>query len=68
MICLVHSVVAKLLRSLRRLAMSEDQWATKCCSMTVFNLFDITVSGQKGFVLCSESVKQIDKLCPVGLD
>ena len=48
--------------------MSEDQWATKCCSMTVFNLFDITVSGQKGFVLCSESVKQIDKLCPVGLD
>lgn len=48
--------------------MSEDQCATKCYSMTVFNLFDITVSGQKGFVLCSESVRQIDKLCPVGLD
>ena len=48
--------------------MSEVQCATKWYSVTVFNLFDITVSGQKGFVLCSESVKQIDKLCPVGLD
>ena len=48
--------------------MSENQGATKCYSMTVFNLFNITVSGQKGFVLCSESVRQIDKLCPVGLD
>ena len=48
--------------------MSEVQCATKCYSVTVFNLFEITVSGQKGFVLCSESVKQIDKLCPVGLN
>ena len=48
--------------------MSEDQCATKWYSMTVFNLFDITVSGQKGFVLCSESVRQINKLCPVGFD
>ena len=46
--------------------MSDVQCATKCYSVTVFNLFDITVSGQKGFVLCG--VKQIDKLCPVGLD
>ena len=38
--------------------MSENQGASKCYSMTVFNLFDITVSGQKGFVLCS--VRQID--------
>ena len=51
MICLVHSVDAKLakdfvkIQSLRRLAMSEVQCATKCYSVTVFNLFDITVSG-----------------------